>query len=144
MVHQVKRYDLKGKKILEYSEKYYPADIGLRFSTTGYSDTGISGILENIVYLELLHRGYHVYVGWSGTSEVDFIAEKQEEKLYIQVTYLLDSEKTIEREFGNLMKIDDNYPKLVISMDEFWPKDVKGIARINLIDFLIGKIAGLQ
>ena len=113
MLHKVNRYDLKGKKILEYSEKYYPADIGLRFGVTGYSDADISGVLETIVYLELLNRGYKVFVGQTGVQEIDFIAEKQDEKLYIQVAYLLNQESTIEREFGNLMAVKDNFPKII-------------------------------
>lgn len=136
MVHKVRRYNLKGKKLLEYSEKYYPADAGLRFGIIGYSDDDISGILENIVFIELLNRGYTVYVGQIGALEIDFIAEKQEEKIYIQVAYLLNSEKTIEREFGNLMRINDNFPKMVLSMDEYWAKGRQGITRKNIIDFL--------
>jgi predicted AAA+ superfamily ATPase len=137
MIHKVRRYDLKGKKLLEYSEKYYPADAGLRFGITGYSDSEISGILENIVFIELLHRGYTVYFGQLGAFEIDFIAEKQEEKIYIQVAYLLTDEKTIEREFGNLMQINDNFPKMVLSLDEFWTQNRQGVIRKNIIDFLM-------
>ncbi|OYT13065.1 MAG: ATPase [Bacteroidetes bacterium 4572_114] len=137
MLHKVNRYDLKGKKILEYSEKYYPADIGLRFGVTGYSDADISGVLETIVYLELLNRGYKVFVGQTGVQEIDFIAEKQDEKLYIQVAYLLNQESTIEREFGNLMAVKDNFPKMVLSLDEYGEKSRQGIIRKNLIKFLL-------
>jgi hypothetical protein len=137
MMHKVRRYDIKGKRLLEYSEKYYPADPGLRFGIAGYSDSDISGILENLVFLELIRRGYTVYVGQSGALEVDFVAEKQEEKIYIQVAYLMNDEKTIEREFGNLMQISDNFPKMVLSLDDFWPQNREGILRRNLIDFLL-------
>ncbi len=137
MVHKVRRYDLKGKKLLEYSEKYYPADIGLRFGLTGFSENDISGLLENVVYIELLRRGYTVYVGQTGSYEIDFIAEKQEERLYIQVTYLLGDEKTVEREFGNLERISDSFPKMVLSMDEIWPQNRNGIVRKNIVDFLL-------
>ncbi len=109
---------------------------GLRFGIVGYTDDDISGVLENIVFIELLNRGYTVYVGQIGQLEIDFIAEKQEEKKYIQVTYLLNSEKTIEREFGNLMRVNDNFPKMVLSMDEYWNKTKQGIVRKNIIDFL--------
>jgi uncharacterized protein len=137
MIYKVRRYDIKGKRLLEYSEKYYPADPGLRFGIAGYADSDISGLLENLVYLELIRRGYTVYVGQSGAMEIDFVAEKQEEKTYIQVAYLLINEKTIEREFGNLMQISDNFPKLVLSMDEFQQQNREGVIRRNIIDFLL-------
>jgi uncharacterized protein len=136
MIHKVRRYDLKGKKVLEYSEKYYSSDAGLRFGIVGYTDDDISGVLENIVFIDLLNRGYTVYVGQIGQLEIDFIAEKQEEKKYMQVTYLLNNEKTVEREFGNLMRVNDNFPKIVLSMDEYWAKTRQGIVRKNIIDFL--------
>lgn len=138
IIHRVRRYDIQGKRELEYSEKFYPADAGLRFGLTGYTDSGISGILENLVFNKLLQDGYSVTTGQMGSLEVDFIAEKQEEKIYIQVAYLLDQEKTIEREFGNLLKIPDNFPKLVISLDEYWGKSMQGIIRKNIVNFLSG------
>ena len=136
IIHRVRRYDIQGKRELEYSEKFYPADAGLRFGLTGFTDSGISGILENLVYIKLIQDGYSVTTGQMGSLEVDFIAEKQEERIYIQVAYLLDHEKTVEREFGNLLKIPDNFPKMVISMDEYWDKGRQGVTRTNLIDFL--------
>lgn len=136
MIHKLRRYDLKVKKLLEYSEKYYPADVGLRFGIAGYADTDISGILENMVYLELLRRGYSVYFGQLGAYEINFIDEKQEEKIYIQVAYILKDEKTIEREFGDLEQINDNFPKFVLTLDEYWPNNRQGIIRKNIIDFL--------
>lgn len=137
MIHKVRRFDIKGKRLLEYSEKYYPADPGLRFGIAGYADTDISGLLENLVFLELIRRGYTVYVGQSGAMEIDFIAEKQEEKIYVQVAYLLNNEKTIEREFGNLMQINNNFPKMVLSLDEFWQQTREGIIHKNIIDYLL-------
>ncbi len=137
MIHKVRRYDIKGKRLLEYSEKYYPADPGLRFGIAGYTESDISGLLENLVYLELIRRGYTVYVGQSGALEIDFIAEKQEEKIYVQVAYLLNNKNAIEREFGNLMQISDNFPKMVLSMDEFWQQTGEGIIHKNIIEFLL-------
>jgi uncharacterized protein len=136
MIHRVRRYDIHGKRELEYSEKFYPSDVGLRFGLTGYVDAEISGILENLVYNKLLQDGYSVTTGQLGSLEIDFIAEKQEEKQYIQVAYLLDHEKTVEREFGNLLRIRDNFPKMVLSLDEYWDKTRQGVTRKNIIDFL--------
>ena len=118
MIHRVRRYDLKGKRYLEYSEKFYPADVGLRFGITGYNEENISGILENIVYLSLLRQGNMVSTGQLGANEVDFIATIRNQKRYIQVAYLLADEKTVEREFGNLERIQDNWPKMVVSLDQ--------------------------
>jgi uncharacterized protein len=136
MIHRVRRYDINGKRELEYFEKFYPADAGLRFGLTGYVDAGISGVLENLVFNKLLQDGYKITTGQLGPLEIDFIAEKQEEKVYIQVTYLLDNEKAVEREFGNLLRIHDNFPKMVLSMDEYWDKGREGVIRKNIIDFL--------
>ncbi|MFH1161582.1 MAG: ATP-binding protein [bacterium] len=137
MIHRVRRYDLHGKRALEYSEKFYPADVGLRFGFAGYSDSGISGVLETMVFTKLLQQGYSVTTGRLGSQEIDFIAEKQEERIYFQVAYLLDNEKTVEREFGNLIRIPDNFPKMVLSLDEYWGKSRQGVIRKNIIDFLI-------
>ena len=136
-LHKVSRYDIKGKRLLEFHEKYYLGDIGMRHALFGYKDSVISGILENIVYLELLRRGYKVYVGKSGSREVDFIAEKEDRRIYLQVTYMLSSPETIEREFSALKGINDNYPKFVVSMDTIFGSDYEGIRRINIIDFLL-------
>jgi len=136
-LHKVQRYDIKGKRLLEVHEKYFLGDIGLRNAVIGYREGDIAGVLENIVYLELRRRGYSVSIGKIGDAEVDFIATKSEEKIYIQVTYLLASEKTIKREFSPLLKISDNYPKYVLSMDELFGNDYQGIRRLNIIDFLL-------
>ena len=137
ILYRVPRYDIKGKEILKTQEKYYLSDISLLYATMGYRDRMISGILENIVYLELKRRGYNVYVGKLYTKEIDFVAEKQSEKIYIQVTYKLDSEQTVEREFANLLEIDDQYPKYVVSMDDFWKDTIDGVKHIHISDFLL-------
>ncbi len=138
ITHKVSRFDLKGKRFLSINEKYYLNDLGIRHSIIGYRNGDISQLLENIVYLELIRRGYTVSVGVLGNSEIDFIATNQKEKIYIQVSYLLSSEQTIQREFTPLLDIEDNYPKYVLSMDEnIWGNDYKGIKRLNIIDFLL-------
>ena len=137
LVHKVPRYDIKGKRHLEIHEKYYLGDIGIRHALLGYREADISGILENIVFLELKRRGYSVCVGKLNDTEIDFVASKEGKKVYIQVAYLLASPETINREFGPLKSIPDNYPKHVINMDSAFGEDVEGIQRVNLIDFLL-------
>ena len=139
-VFKVPRFDVKGKRLLELHEKYYLGDVALRHALLGYREGDISGVLENLVYLELKRRGYRVFIGKAGSKEIDFIAEKENRKIYIQVAYLLTSPETIEREFSVLKSIKDNYPKYVISMDEIFGKDVDGIQRINLVDFLLSPL----
>jgi len=137
LAHKVLRYDMKGKRHLELHEKYYLNEIGIRHALLGYREADIGGILKNIVFLELKRRGYRVSIGKLGGREVDFIATRQNEKIYIQVTYLLGSAETIEREFSVLKSIPDNYPKFVLSLDSVFGEDFDGIRRINLIDFLL-------
>lgn len=137
ILYRVPRYDLKGKEILKTQEKFYVGDISIIYATMGTRDRMISGILENIVFLELKRRGYDVYVGKLDTTEIDFVAEKQGEKIYVQVTYRLDNEQIIEREFGNLLSIDDQYPKYVVSMDEFWKDSIEGVRHLYISDFLM-------
>ena len=110
IIYKVKRYDLKGKKRLKINEKYYLADVGLRHAVLGFREGDISAVLENIIFLELKQRGFNVFIGAIDNREVDFVVEKENKKVYIQVTYLLESEKTIERKFGALKRIKDNYP----------------------------------
>lgn len=136
LTHQVKRYDMKGKRILESLEKYYVCDQGLRYALTGYPPENISGNLENIVFLELLSRGFKVYVGKLNGYEVDFIAEKGSEKIYFQVCMTLKEDETIEREYRPLEAIDDHFPKYVLSLDSGFDTSVKGIRWMNVIDFL--------
>ena len=131
-----RRYDIKGKKVLERNEKYFLADLGIRYAMLGYSSNDISQMLENVIYMELLRRGFKVYVGKEGEREVDFVAVKGNEKFYLQVTYLLASEEVLEREYKPLTQIDDNYRKMVISLDKISRGSVGGIEWMNLIDFL--------
>lgn len=137
LLHRVRRYDIKGLRHLELYEKYYVRDIGLRHGFLGYRDGDISGLLENLIYLELKQRGFKVSIGKIDDLEVDFIAETQQEKLYIQVTLELSEEKTIEREFSVLEKIPDNHEKTVLSMDEFQKIQRGGIKHKSIIDFLL-------
>ena len=137
VAHKVRRFDIKGKRVLEIHEKYFLGDVGMRHALLGYREGELTGVLENIVYMELRRRGYTVYIGKMGTREVDFIATRGKEKFYIQVAYLLSTSETIEREFGVLRDIPDNYPKLVLSMDTAFGEDIAGIRRQHVIDFLL-------
>lgn len=130
------RQDLIGKKILTVNDKYYMADHGIREAVYGKNERDINQVLENIVAIELLRRGWKVTIGKIDSLEIDFVCEKQEMKQYIQVAYLLASQETIDREFGSLEKIPDNYPKYVISMDEF-DMSRNGITHMNLRNFLL-------
>ena len=136
LVYRVARNDLLGKKILNVNEKYYIADHGIREAIMENNQKNINQVLENIVYFEMLRRGYSVKVGKADNFEVDFVCKKNDETIYIQVSYLLASEDTKEREFSVLENIKDNYPKYVLSMDEF-DMSRNGIKHINLIEFLI-------
>lgn len=138
LFYQVKRQDLQGKQILATSEKYYIADHGIREAVFGGNMRDINLVLENIVFLELLRRGYTVTVGKAGEREVDFVCDKRGEKLYVQVTYLLASEETIAREFGVYDSIRDNFPKYVVSMDEL-DLSRNGIKHRNIRDFLLAE-----
>ena len=136
LIYRVSRDDLIGKKVLNVNEKYYIADHGMREAILGSNQRDINQIFENIIYLELLRKDYNVRVGKVDNLEVDFVCTKGNEKIYVQVAYLLASSETIEREFTSLEKIGDNYPKYVISMDEF-DMSRNGIKHINIIEFLI-------
>lgn len=136
LIYKVSRDDLIGKKTLNVNEKYYIVDHGIREAILESNQRDINQIFENIIYLELLRRGYNIKVGKVDNLEVDFVCTKGNEKIYIQVAYLLASPETIEREFSSLEKINDNYPKYVISMDEF-DMSRNGIRHINIIDFLM-------
>lgn len=136
LFYQVKREEVQGKQILASNEKYYIADHGIREAVFGGNAKDINLTLENIVYLELLRRGYHVTVGKNQDKEIDFVCVKRGEKLYIQVTYLLASEETIQREFGVYDTVRDNFPKYVVSMDEF-DMSRNGIKHRNIRDFLL-------
>jgi len=139
LINKVKREDLIGKKILNYIEKFYVVDLGFRQLLFGNNERDIGQSLENIVYNELLGRGYDITIGKFKDKEVDFVCKKHNKMIYIQVSYILADENTIKREFEPLMKIKDNYQKYVISMDEFnMSRD--GIQHINIIDFLTGDL----
>ena len=136
LVYRVARNDLLGKKILNVNEKYYIADHGIREAIMENNQKNINQVLENIVYFEMLRRGYNIKIGKVDNFEVDFVCKKNDETIYIQVSYLLASEDTKEREFSVLENIKDNYPKYVLSMDEF-DMSRNGIKHVNLIEFLI-------
>ena len=136
-INKVKREDLVGKKLLNFIEKFYLVDLGFRQMIYGNNEKDIGQSLENIVYNELLRQGYDITIGKFKDKEVDFVCKKHNKKIYIQVAYILAEESTIKREFDPLMKINDNYPKYVLSMDEF-DRSKEGIKHINIIDFLTG------
>jgi len=140
-IYKAKRKDIQGKKIFEVGEKYYFEDFGLRNSVQGFNISDINKIIENAVYLHLLINEYKIFVGKKGDKEIDFIAERKNEKLYIQVTTSLSDEKVIKREFGNLLEVKDNYPKMVVSYDEFsGSSSYKGIKHVTLLEFLSAEI----
>lgn len=137
LLHRCSRYDLQGKELLKTQEKFYLADTSLRYSVMGYNDDTVASSLENVVYLELCRRGYTVSVGKIGESEIDFVAERRNEKLYIQVTQRIDSEKTEKREYERLLEIRDNYPKYVLRTDAFSGGNYEGIKTMHVADFLL-------
>lgn len=139
LIYKISRYDLEGKKVLTVNEKYYCADHGLREAVFGKNTQNIDQILENIVCLELLRRNFKVFVGKKDESEIDFIAERNGVKIYVQVAYLLASEEMVRREFSVYDSIKDNFPKYVVSMDEF-DFSRNGIIHRNIRDFLLGEI----
>lgn len=139
ILHKCSRYDLQGKDILKTQEKFYLADVSLRYSVLGYTVDSIAASLENIVYLELKRRGYDVYIGKIKDKEIDFVATKQNEKIYVQVTQEIKSEKTQKREYEQLLEIRDNYPKYVVMADDFAGGNYEGIKTMNIVDFLLSK-----
>ena len=139
ILHKCSRYDLQGKNILKTQEKFYLADVSLRYSALGYAVDSIASSLENIVYLELKRRGYDVYIGKIKDKEIDFVATKQNEKIYVQVTQEIKSEKTQKREYEQLLEIRDNYPKYVVMADDFAGGNYEGIKTMNIVDFLLSK-----
>ena len=138
ILQMVSREELIGKKILQFQEKIYLTDHGLRQAVYGHNQRDINQILENIVFMELLRRDYNVTIGKANTREVDFVAKKREKRIYVQVAYMLADEKTVEREFGVLEEIPDNYPKFVITMDEI-ERSRNGILHRNIREFLKGQ-----
>ena len=139
ILHKCSRYDLQGKNILKTQEKFYLADVSLRYSVLGYTVDSVASSLENIVYLELRRRGYNVYIGKTKDKEIDFVATKQNEKIYVQVTQEIKSEKIQKREYEQLLEIRDNYPKYVVMADDFAGGNYEGIKTMNIVDFLLSK-----
>jgi predicted AAA+ superfamily ATPase len=140
LIHKVGRFEIAGKKIFEIGEKFYFEDLGLRNAIYDFKQSDISKLIENAVYNHLIFRDYEVKVGQIGQYEIDFVGKRKGEVIYVQVCYLLHEQSTIDREFGNLERINDNYPKMVVSMDEFAGNTRKGIQHINLRDFLSSEI----
>lgn len=139
ILHRCSRYDLQGKSILKTQEKFYLADISLRYAVLGYAIDSVASSLENIVYLELKRRGYDVCIGKYKDKEIDFVATKQNEKIYVQVTQEIKSEKTQKREYEQLLEIKDNYPKYVVLTDDFAGGNYQGIKTMHITDFLLSK-----
>ena len=137
LLHRCSRYDLRGKEILKTQEKFYLADTALRYSVLGYTPDSVASSLENVVYLELCRRGYTVTIGKTPDGEVDFVAQKQNDRLYVQVTQEIKSEKTEKREYERLLEIRDNYPKYVLRTDEFAGGNYQGIKSMHIADFLL-------
>ena len=138
IIHRVPRYDIHGKRLFEINDKYYFEDIGIRnILVQGGLAKSIEKVIENAVFLHLNRLGYEVTVGYMQKAEIDFVARRNDEQLYVQVAYLLSSDDTVQREFGNLAMIRDNYPKIVVSMDELYGgTNYEGIRHIHLRDFL--------
>ena len=137
ILYRCSRYDIQGKEILKTQEKFYLADTAFRYSVLGYTPDSIAAMLENIVYLELLRRGYDVCIGKIGSAEIDFVATKQENKLYIQISERIEREETELREYGRLLSISDNYPKYVLRTDALAGGNYQGIKTMHISDFLL-------
>jgi predicted AAA+ superfamily ATPase len=132
------RYDLRGKEVLKTNEKYFVGDHALIYSRLGFNLHNLSGILENIVMHELVRRGYDVFIGKIGEKEIDFIGQKRNQKIYVQVAYKLETDNVVQREFTPLLAIKDNYPKYVLSMDEHWNGSYEGVKYMSIPEFLAG------
>jgi len=137
ILYRCSRYDIQGKEFLKTEEKFYLSDPAFRYSILGYTPDSVAVMLENLVYLELLRRGYGVSIGKIGNAEIDFIATRQENKLYIQITQRIEREETQQREYARLLNIADNYPKYVLRADEFVGGNYQGIKTMHIADFLL-------
>ncbi len=137
ILHRCSRYDIQGKELLKTQEKFYLADTSFRHSILGYKSAAIAAMLENVVYLELCRRGYSVNVGKTSNGEIDFIAEKQGDKIYVQVTKEIKTEETEKREYDRLLEIRDNYPKYLLTTDNFAGGNYEGIKTMHIADFLL-------
>ncbi|MBQ9017130.1 ATP-binding protein [Candidatus Saccharibacteria bacterium] len=140
IIERVSRLDLRGKEQLKTQEKYYASDIAFLYALNGRSETYLSGVLENVVYHELIAKGYTVGIGKNGEKEIDFVAEKDHKRIYLQVAAHLDSRSTSEREFGAFDGIEDNYPKYVLTLDDDWAEEHQGIEQKFLPDFLLNDL----
>ncbi|MCX6270953.1 MAG: ATP-binding protein [Bacteroidetes bacterium] len=137
IVQKVRRFEIGGRKIFEVGEKYYFEDLGIRHVLTPFNRNDMSKVLENMVYHQLRAYGYQIFVGKSGNCEIDFVAQKQSSTLYFQVSLQLMNQDTINREYGNLLEIKDNFPKYLITLDEIASSDYKGIQHLQIMDFLM-------
>ncbi len=138
VIYRCQRYDLQGKSVLKTQEKFYLADSSLKYCIMGFNPKSIASMLENIVYFELRRRGYDVYVGKNETKEIDFVAVKRDERIYVQVCRSLPEES--DREVANLLEIKDHYPKYVVTLDELASGNINGVKIVHLADFLLGNI----
>ena len=139
ILHRCSRYDIQGKELLKTQEKFYLADSSFKYSVLGYDDRSVAAMLENVVYLELLRRGYEVHIGKTQGGEIDFIATRQNNKLYIQITKEITSEETERREYDRLLEIKDNYPKYLLRTDDFADGNYQGIKTMHIADFLLSE-----
>jgi predicted AAA+ superfamily ATPase len=139
VIYQAGRYNIKGKEYLRTLEKYYVVDIGLRYTLLGRSSSDVGRILENVVYLELIRRGYEVYVGKINELEVDFVAMDGKNTIYYQVAATVRDENTLKRELSSLEKITDHNQKILLTLDEDPDADYNGVKRINVLEWLIGE-----
>ena len=137
IIYEVKRYDVRGKAVLKTQEKYYLGDVGLLYALNGRKDSYKNGVLENIVYLELIAKGYDVYIGKNNNKEIDFVAEKKGQKLYLQIALEASSIETRGREFGAFEGISDNYPKYVLTLEQGKSDEDNGVVKKNLSEFLV-------
>ena len=142
IVYQAKRYNVKGKQYLKTQDKYYVVDVGMRSMLLGSRSMDVGHILENVIYLELLRRGYDVYVGKVDTLEVDFVAMDQKRIVYFQVAETVRARETLQRELAPLQKIADHYPKFILTLDDDPEADYDGIRRVNALDWLVGTVEG--
>ena len=140
ILHRCSRYDVQGKELLKTQEKFYLADSSFKYSVLGYNDQSVAAMLENVVYLELLRRGYDVCIGKTINGEIDFIATRQNDKLYVQITKEITSEKTERREYDRLLEIKDNYPKYLLRTDDFAGSKYQGITTMHVADFLLSDV----
>ena len=137
LLHRCSRYDIQEREVLKTQEKFYLADTSLRYSVLGYNSDTVAASLENVVYLELCRRGYAVNIGKTADGEIDFVASRQNEKIYVQVTQEIKTEKTAKREYERLLDVHDNYPKYVLLTDDFVGGNYEGIKTMNVADFLL-------